>query len=63
MAIKYTCDICGKDASPTTFIVPVFNREVFGKIKSGRYNGESKIKTVELNLCDEHQNEVAVALL
>lgn len=63
--VKYTCDICGKDAPETKFIVPVFNREVFDRIKMmGYYDGkESKIKTAELNLCNKHQNEVACALL
>lgn len=28
MAIKYTCDVCGKDATETKFIVPIYNREV-----------------------------------
>lgn len=63
MAIKYVCDICGKDAPETKFVVPIYDRKVFQKIKTGRYNGESKIKIAEINLCDKHQVEVADALL
>lgn len=59
MAIRIVCDVCGKNAPETKFIVPVYNRIVLHSKVSGEYNGEDETMVSDVNLCNRCRLELA----
>jgi len=60
MAIRIVCDICGKDAGQTKYVVPVYNKEVLrSKLYGANPRKEDEVMVGEVNLCSRHKFELA----
>lgn len=57
MAHKCVCDICGADASPEEFIVPL--AKTYWAVRNGvKLCSMERIETCTLNFCGKHYRQV-----
>jgi len=60
MATRVVCDICGREACGTKFVVPVYDRYVLhSKLHGATPSREDEVTVGEVDLCNYHKFELA----